>query len=290
VTALLQEANEELQLVRDQLEENSVRSDRIQAAKVSVESRLNELQHDFDLRVRDLALVKQDNDDITSKLKAEAKLRSDLERKVELSNDARKAAEDKGEAQAEEIRSLRISLEAQQNIIGEYESKISGYEEDLEGANKLYDRYSEMETLLGEIMEEKKELEARESDLVQKCRMKDELIAELRNEVDPLQERTQTYKEKYEALVAMIEPFKEQLESFEMEKAALLNQNQEAKGEVKKLSAQVSYTSLPSKLTTLRRVLKSRSDPIFSGQVLRYVIGIYQGPSSEVNSLELVST
>ena len=64
-------------------------------------------------------------------------------------------------------------------------------------------------------------------------------IAKLRQELDPLQEETDTYKEKYEALLLMIEPFKEQLEAFELEKAALLSQNQEAKGEVKKLASQV---------------------------------------------------
>ena len=37
----------------------------------------------------------------------------------------------------------------------------------------------------------------------------------------------------------MIAPFKEQLELFEMERVALLNQNKETKGEMKKLSAQV---------------------------------------------------
>lgn len=240
MSALLQEANEELKLVQDQLEENASRFNLIQSAKASVESRLRDLQRDFDERGRDLAVARQDNDDLSSKLKAEIKLRSDLDKKVELSKEENKVADDKAEALAEEISSLRLSLEAQQTLIGEYETKIGGYEDDLEDANKLYDRYNEMETLLEEIMEEKKELENRESDLVQKCRMKDELIMELRNEVDPLQEQTQTYKERYEALVAMIEPFKEQLESFEMEKAALLNQNQEAKGEVKKLSAQVS--------------------------------------------------
>merc|ERR1719245_2552748 len=36
----------------------------------------------------------------------------------------------------------------------------------------------------------------------------------------------------------MIEPFKDQLESYELEKAALLNRNQEVQGEVKKLASQ----------------------------------------------------
>ena len=75
-------------------------------------------------------------------------------------------------------------------------------------------------------------------------------------ELDPLHEESQTYKEKYEALQAMIEPFKDQLESYEMEKAALLSQNQEAKGEVKKLASQVKnipkYQTLQIFLTFLR--------------------------------------
>ena len=47
-----------------------------------------------------------------------------------------------------------------------------------------------------------------------------------------------TYKEKYEALSYLIEPFKDQLESFEMERDALLARNKEAEGEVKKLATQ----------------------------------------------------
>merc|ERR1712001_717577 len=45
-----------------------------------------------------------------------------------------------------------------------------------------------------------------------------------------------TYKEKYEALNTMIEPFREQLESYEMEKDALLTQKKEAQGQVQKLA------------------------------------------------------
>ena len=67
---------------------------------------------------------------------------------------------------------------------------------------------------------------------------KNDLIINLRNELDPLQEETETYKEKYDALCRLVEPFKEQLESFEMEKAALQERNKEAEGEVKKLATQ----------------------------------------------------
>jgi hypothetical protein len=46
----------------------------------------------------------------------------------------------------------------------------------------------------------------------------------------------------------MIEPFKEQLESFELEKKALLSQSEQAQGEVKKLAIQ--YGSLLGKPRT----------------------------------------
>ncbi len=54
----------------------------------------------------------------------------------------------------------------------------------------------------------------------------------------------------------MIEPFKEQLESFELEKKALLSQSEQAQGEVKKLAIQ--YGSLLGKPWTKKAVLRIR--------------------------------
>lgn len=68
---------------------------------------------------------------------------------------------------------------------------------------------------------------------------KDALIDQLRTELDPLQETSQSYKDKYEALLQMIEPFREQLESYEVEKSALLSQNDEAEGKIHELATQV---------------------------------------------------
>ena len=45
-------------------------------------------------------------------------------------------------------------------------------------------------------------------------------------------------EEKYEALNVMIEPFREQLESYELERNALLAQKKEAQGQVNKLADQ----------------------------------------------------
>merc|ERR1719228_290500 len=53
---------------------------------------------------------------------------------------------------------------------------------------------------------------------------------------------TPLHKEQHQLLQDMVEPFKEQLESFEIEKRALLTQSEAAQGEVKKLATQ--YGSL----------------------------------------------
>merc|ERR1739844_384566 len=64
----------------------------------------------------------------------------------------------------------------------------------------------------------------------------------LRQELDPLQENAQSYKEKYEALCKMIEPFREQLESFETERSALLTKKRETHGKMTNLFDE--YTNL----------------------------------------------
>merc|ERR1711881_243729 len=59
---------------------------------------------------------------------------------------------------------------------------------------------------------------------------------------EQLEEESNYHKEQHQLLQDMVEPFKEQLESFEMEKRALLSQSEAAQGEVKKLATQ--YGSL----------------------------------------------
>ena len=53
---------------------------------------------------------------------------------------------------------------------------------------------------------------------------------DLRN--DQLKEHAQTSMEQYQALEQKVEPFKEQLESFELEKNALLSKTEASKEEV----------------------------------------------------------
>ena len=137
-----------------------------------------------------------------------------------------------------EVTSLNSMLEEKKRVIKDYESKIKELGYELKGSEIFISRFKEMESLLEEYMSEVKELEEKDALNKKEIKVKNDLIVNLRNELDPLQEETETYKEKYEALCRLVEPFKEQLESFEMEKAALQERNKEAEGEVKKLATQ----------------------------------------------------
>merc|ERR1712007_8809 len=59
---------------------------------------------------------------------------------------------------------------------------------------------------------------------------------------DQLEEHAQASVEQYQALEQMVEPFKEQLESFELEKNALLSKTEASKEEMNKLASE--YSSL----------------------------------------------
>merc|ERR1719322_1473399 len=129
-------------------------------------------------------------------------------------------------------------LEEKKRTIKGHESKIKELQYELKGSEIFISRFKEMESLLEEYMNDVKELEEKDALNKKEIKVKNDLITNLRNELDPLQEETETYKEKYEALCRLIEPFKEQLESFEMERIALQERNKEAEGEVKKLATQ----------------------------------------------------
>merc|ERR1719357_1099391 len=59
---------------------------------------------------------------------------------------------------------------------------------------------------------------------------------------DQLEEKAQSSNEQFKALEQMVEPFKEQLESFELEKNALLSRTEASQEEMNKLASQ--YSSL----------------------------------------------
>ena len=59
-----------------------------------------------------------------------------------------------------------------------------------------------------------------------------DLMKQMDQRNDHLEEQAQASAEQYHALEQMVEPFKEQLESFELEKNALLSRTEASKEEV----------------------------------------------------------
>lgn len=58
---------------------------------------------------------------------------------------------------------------------------------------------------------------------------------------DQLEEKAQSSNEQFKALEQMVEPFKEQLESFELEKNALLSRTEASQEEVSLGISKLSY-------------------------------------------------
>ena len=65
-----------------------------------------------------------------------------------------------------------------------------------------------------------------------KCSLLKDLMKQMDQRNDQLEENAQASAEQYKALEQMVEPFKEQLESFELEKNALLSRTEASKEEV----------------------------------------------------------
>merc|ERR1719394_1930034 len=99
------------------------------------------------------------------------------------------------------------SMEAQQRLLQEAESRVAEFEAALEQWRL---KYSEAEEVMKGLEDEKNQLEDEKSSLA----------------------------DQLEALQQMIEPYRDQLENFELERKALLAQNEMAEGEAKKLALQ----------------------------------------------------
>jgi len=112
---------------------------------------------------------------------------------------------------AEEGESAKRSMEAQQVVLMEAEGRA---EEALVAVEKWREKLQEAE----------------------------EMMKGMEERMEQLEEEASYHREQHQLLQDMVEPFKEQLEGFEMEKRALMSQSEAAQGEVKKLATQ--YGSL----------------------------------------------
>ena len=249
------EAEDEILQIQAEMEQTNVQlqeaTNTISDLKSQVgglKDRSAELENRYDaLEANNIDTVKE-NDVLREELKTKSdeikdlyKLKTQitlLESKLESSEEENSSTKVELTTQKELISSLNLSLEAQQLTVMEHKKKVAELEDDLKGTEVFLLRYQEMESLLKEYMNDVTALEEKDASNNQLIMNKDDLITQLRAELDPLQKETQSFKEKYEALCKLIEPFKDQLDSFETERAALLEKNKEAEGEVKKLATQ----------------------------------------------------
>merc|ERR1719369_672163 len=169
------------------------------------------------------------------KLKLEAEGKKELTKKLSQSEKEAKKMKNNLEIKYEEISSLSLSLETQQKLIAENEDEIHQLKSDLVQAENLSDKVENLQLKLVAQDEELAQLKNDKESQIEQIKDKEKLIGILRQELDPLQENAQSYKEKYEALCKMIEPFREQLESFESERNALIAEKRETQGKMTKL-------------------------------------------------------
>jgi len=130
---------------------------------------------------------------------------------------------------------------------------------ELEMCIELREKLADMKSIAEEGESAKRSMEAQQVVLVEaegrseeaiiavekwreKLQEADEMMKGMEERMEQLEEEASYHREKHQLLQDMVEPFKEQLEGFEMEKRALLSQSEAAQGEVKKLATQ--YGSL----------------------------------------------
>lgn len=210
-----------------------------------ISANLVNAQADLELKEHDIRLLKHDiksKKDTIENLKQDLKLSKDLSAKLNLSEEQNKKLKNALDSKTEQVSSLNLSLEAQQKLIAEKEAEVFRLKSSLAQAEKLADNIDSMQSKLIDQDEELKRANESSEVLKHQLEEKEKIIGILRQELDPLQENAQSYKEKYEAICTMIAPFREQLESFEMERNALLAQKQEAQGQLQKLAS--DYTNL----------------------------------------------
>ena len=177
MNALLHESNEQIKIVEAQLRQSDTNYESVFSAKSSLEVKYSNLKLDHDKTVQDLSMFKQEENEFDARLKHEVDLRSNLEKKLKLAEEAKEVMIDKLDMYQEQISSLRLSLEAQQSLISERESRIEALEDELAQDDQVALRFKEMESLLGEYMADNKELEEKQSALEESCQLKDQTVS-----------------------------------------------------------------------------------------------------------------
>ncbi|CAL4123174.1 unnamed protein product, partial [Meganyctiphanes norvegica] len=155
------------------------------------------------------------------------------------------------DTKSQEVSKLYKNLEEQQSMLLKSEKRLQETEDNEEKLVKAKDaavsRAVKLEEALNDTKEQLSRLEITFSE--ERAVEMSRVVAPLESELDELRERNIAlseevthWKDKFNHLEKMIEPFREQLDAYEVEKQSLLSRSDEAKVEVDKLSKQ--YASL----------------------------------------------
>ena len=168
-------------------------------------------QAELELKNEELGKVKRNLAKKTESVKVaemEIKAKKELEKKIQhLEKDKNKLKNDL-EIKAEELSSLNISLSTQQKLIQEHEKEVAKIKYQLNQAEKSECKVDEMQSKMVDQEDEIQTLKTSQQSHEKELQDKDKVIQILRQELDPLQENAQSYKEKYESLSRLVEPFR----------------------------------------------------------------------------------
>ena len=168
-------------------------------------------QAELELKNEELGKVKRNLAKKTESVKVaeiEIKAKKELEKKIQhLEKDKNKLKNDL-EIKAEELSSLNISLSTQQKLIQEQEKEVAKIKYQLNQAEKSACKMDEMQSKMVDQEDEIQTLKTSQQSHEKELQDKDKVIQILRQELDPLQENAQSYKEKYESLSRLVEPFR----------------------------------------------------------------------------------
>lgn len=199
----LEAHKDELRTLRQQQERGSAQLDALSLRADKAEADAAEGRAAKDELVQQIASMKHRLSEMEAEKENKETIRmKEMEMLIELRTVIEQQQEkiEQLEMAVEKAESAERSMEAQQRLLCEAEDRAAMAEEALE---KWSQRMSDAEMIM-------KEMEA----------------------------KIEEEEEKNKVLQGIIEPFKDQLESFELEKNALLSQSEHAQGEVKKLAAQ----------------------------------------------------
>ena len=161
-------------------------------------------QAELELKNEELGKVKRNLAKKTESVKVaemEIKAKKELEKKIQH-------LEEDLEIKVKELSSLNISLSTQQKLIQEQEKEVAKIKYQLNQAEKSACKMDEMQSKMVDQEDEIQTLKTSQQSHEKELQDKDKVIQILRQELDPLQENAQSYKEKYESLSRLVEPFR----------------------------------------------------------------------------------